>query len=1435
MKSRPPKHSLETQDKIAKLVQTLRETERQLQELTGGEVDAFAADGQPYLLREAQDKLRHSEAALRQLAETQGAILNALPAHIALVDSQGVIVSVNEAWRQFAQMNALQGSDFGVGQNYIALCQAVRGDCSDQAHEVAAGLRAILDGTVTEFALEYPCHSPEEKRWFRLMATPLNKGEPGGAVVMHVNVTERKLAEETLRESERRYRLLFESNPQPMWVYDLETLQFLAVNHAAIAHYGYSYDEFLRLTIADIRPAEDIPALRQTVASTIDGMSYSGIWRHRVKDGRIIIVEICSHPLRFAGRRAQMVVALDVTEREKAEAALAQSEREQRQLAQMLEAEKARLLAAQAVAKVGSWETDLASMDVIWSDQTHRIFETDPQQFNPTHAAFLSRVHPEDRAAVEAAFAQSLEETSPRVMEHRILFPEGRVKFVEERWQAFRDDTGRPVRALGTCQDITERKQIEEALRKNEMLLRFAGRAAQLGGWSIQLPERILTWSDECCAIHDFPAGYKPGFDEGISYFLPEHQAEVRRLVEACAREGTSYEFELPKLTAKGRRIWVHSIGEAVRDADGKIIGLRGAFQDITERKQAALELARLNRALRMLSACGEALTRVAEEKQLLTDICRLAVEIGGYRMAWVGYAMEDAACSIVPMAHAGEEQGYLGKINLSWSDAEMNGRGPGGRTVRSGQTVICQDIAEEPSAIYWREEAQSRGYRSIVCLPLRDENRTFGLLGLYSSEPNQAGADELKLLQELADDLAFGIGNLRVRAERRRIHDAMQKVAASVSTSFGSKFFEHLAGNMAEALGARAGFVARLLPGEPLAAQTIAAVVDGQALDNLEFGLTGTPCENLVDDLIGTAGADQFFPHIPSLAALESKAYVGRRLVNSAGQTVGLLLVLFREPLKVSDFVASTLQIFATRAAAELERQEADARIREQASLLDKAQDAILVRDLDHRILYWNKSAERLYGWTAAEALGRPVKELVYRDPSSFQAATAGVIAKGEWIGELDQVTKDGKMLKVEGRWTLVRDEHGQPKSVLSINTDITEKKKLEARFLRTQRMESIGTLASGIAHDLNNVLAPIMMSVELLREMVTSEQGRTLLATLQGSAQRGSDLVKQVLSFARGLEGNRVSVNAVHLLREIQKIIRDTFPKNITFDLQSARDVWTVTGDPTQLHQVFMNLCVNARDAMPNGGLLSVSMENIVLDEVYAGMNPDSKPGAYVLVQVVDTGTGIPPGMLDKIFEPFFTTKEFGKGTGLGLSTTLTIVKSHGGFIHLFSELGRGTRFKVYLPATASATTPNQAVAEQTRLPQGNGELILVVDDEESIRILAQRTLERFGYRVLLACHGAEAAAIYAHHRQEIAVVLTDMAMPVMDGPALIVALKAMNPRVRIVGSSGLTTQAGMSKSIAGVEHFIPKPYTAEAMLNVLKQVLAEPENPQVNNPSR
>lgn len=503
-------------------------------------------------------------------------------------------------------------------------------------------------------------------------------------------------------------------------------------------------------------------------------------------------------------------------------------------------------------------------------------------------------------------------------------------------------------------------------------------------------------------------------------------------------------------------------------------------------------------------------------------------------------------------------------------------------------------------------------------------------------------------------------------------------------------------------------------------------------------------------------------------------------------------------------------------------ERQQAEQKVHQQAALLDIATDAIIVQNWDNHISFWNQGAENLYGWSATEVIGENINQLIYQAQilPQLENIRDSLAAGGCWYGELQQITKQNHTIIVASRWTLMRDRDGQPQSILTVNTDITEKKLLESQFLRAQRLESLGTLAGGIAHDLNNILTPILSASQLLqlKRSPSEEWSQQMYRTIESNCKRGAALVKQVLHFARGVEGKRSIVVINHLFLEIEQIINSTFPKSIEFSSDINPNLWAVIGDATHLHQVLMNLTVNARDAMPNGGSLTISAKNFLVDEQYARMNLEASIGPYIVITVADTGIGMSPEILDRIFEPFFTTKEVGKGTGLGLSTVRGIIKSHGGFINVHSEIGKGTEFKLFVPAVETMAT---SLAENVELPNGNRELILVVDDEDEILETTKISLETYNYRVLTASNGIEAIALYARYQDNISVVLVDMMMPLMDGETTIRTLQKMNSQVKIIAVSGLVGSNKIAKD-ATINKFISKPYTTQELLQTLHEVL-------------
>ncbi|HZZ94017.1 MAG TPA: PAS domain S-box protein [Usitatibacter sp.] len=492
----------------------------------------------------------------------------------------------------------------------------------------------------------------------------------------------------------------------------------------------------------------------------------------------------------------------------------------------------------------------------------------------------------------------------------------------------------------------------------------------------------------------------------------------------------------------------------------------------------------------------------------------------------------------------------------------------------------------------------------------------------------------------------------------------------------------------------------------------------------------------------------------------------------------------------------------------------EASERLREQAQLLDAARDAIMVLDAEQRVVYWNKGSERLYRYTREQAIGEDVTRLLQCNAVAHDEAWQGVMRDGHWTGELEKVSADKSKLFVDARWTLLPASNGLPQRVLAIDTDVTAKRELERQLVQAQRMQSIGALASGIAHDLNNVLTPILMAASLLAECNIEADARETLSTICKSASRGADIISRLLSFARGEAGDETGFDPADVLRDVYRIVKGTFPRNIDSVLNLSLPLHPVLGDSTQLHQVVLNLCVNARDAMPDGGLLVIRAGNV--DPV-----ADGAPGSAIRIEVVDNGCGMSEALMGRIFDPFFTTKPVGKGTGLGLSTSRAIIERHRGSLAVHSEVGRGSRFVITLPASSLTKPPKRDGARD--LPRGRGETVFVVDDETAILHTAQQVLSVHGYRVVTAQDGAEAVTAYANIQRDVSVALVDLMMPGMDGTEAIESLRRITPTLPVIAMSGICDERQRARAaVAGAIAFLPKPFSAELLLTELRGAL-------------
>ncbi|HWA73096.1 MAG TPA: PAS domain S-box protein [Polyangiaceae bacterium] len=504
-------------------------------------------------------------------------------------------------------------------------------------------------------------------------------------------------------------------------------------------------------------------------------------------------------------------------------------------------------------------------------------------------------------------------------------------------------------------------------------------------------------------------------------------------------------------------------------------------------------------------------------------------------------------------------------------------------------------------------------------------------------------------------------------------------------------------------------------------------------------------------------------------------------------------------------------------------QQKRAEARISAQAALLDQAKDAILVRSCEGVIEYWNKGAERLYGWSSAEAVGRNVSELLFYRPEVFRAAQERLLEAGAWNGEVEHVTRSGEQVIVESSWTLIRDDSGRPQSVLAINSDVTEKKRLEAQVFAVQRMESLGTLAGGIAHDFNNILAAILANLTLAAgDLGPDHPVQSALSEINQASLRAAALVRQILTFSRQSEPERRAVGLALVAGEAIKLLRATLPVSVSIETRFERDVPEIFADATQVHQVVMNLGTNAAHAMSErGGVLRIECERALVSQALRTSLGELRPGTYARLVVEDQGAGMDAATIERIFDPFFTTKGLGKGTGLGLSVVHGVLRAHEGGVTVQSTPAKGTRFELYFPAAQAAV--ERAAAQRKALPRGRGERLLCVDDEGPIVRATTRLLERIGYEVVAHTEPRKALAELALESARFDAVVSDCSMPNLWGLEFVREIFRLRPGMPIVMTSGFIDPA-LERSLRelGIREFVAKPATIAELGAALDRLL-------------
>ena len=558
---------------------------------------------------------------------------------------------------------------------------------------------------------------------------------------------------------------------------------------------------------------------------------------------------------------------------------------------------------------------------------------------------------------------------------------------------------------------------------------------------------------------------------------------------------------------------------------------------------------------------------------------------------------------------------------------------------------------------------------------------------------------------------------------------------------------------------------------------------------------------------------------HDGTVIGLVRAVYISRSIYVEAYAMLAiiLLVVLVERSLRVAEG-QRTLELRVIERTRQLA--ESEANHRQLTRLLDLAPDVVFVREAEGKISYWNKGAEHLFGPGGRDVIEARL-QFVYTSAVDADQ-NGGLRSAGLWVGEFASTHPNGREVTLHASLSLTPNERGQSR-VLFIAPDITDRLQLESHLLRVQRTEAVGTLASGIAHDFNNLLTPILLSTQLLRAGAgVSAPSRSPLETIEKCARRGADLVQQLMNLSGSRPSQRSTVYLPVILRDILQLLKSTFPKSIQFEHEWPTELPPLDADPTNIHQAILNLCLNARDSMPDGGKLRLEAAAVTLDPAQLERHPTAAPDNWIRLAVSDSGRGIPPEIQDRIFDPFFTTKETGKGTGLGLATVQGIVRSHGGFVELASELGQGSTFTLFFPGGVFKK-PTPAITTTAAVPRGAAELIMIVDDELSVRLTTARLLERFGYRVLIAESGKAALDLQAAYPGAIQAVITDLMMPGMDGVELATALRAKEPALPIAVTTGLLNSANRTRiNAAGITVVLSKPYDAEELLGVVHRLV-------------
>jgi PAS domain S-box-containing protein len=1282
-----------------------------------------------------------------------------------------------------------------------------------------------------------------------------------------------------------------------MWIYDLDTLRFLAVNKAAISKYGYSREEFLAMTIADIRPEEDRDALGANVAAVTEGRDEAGVWRHRLKSGDVIYVDITGHTIDHDGKRAELIAARDVSRfviAEQIASDVAAREQAARQKSDMLARQfqkmfdnvpgmylvfcaenhdvvavsdgyldtlnltrndvvghnlfetlppqpddmthskmresfdrvlstcepdlldvqkfllpgdeerycgisctpvtgsnerllhlilriqdltdgmradgvtitaldpakidilahtrdlksdnirlsklAARLRSTQRLLGTGTWDYLIDKDRLDWSDSVYRMLGSNPDQFGNKADDYFALVHPDDRAALRASFEDFLASGDTYFsFAHRIRHPDGRLAHVHGEAEKTECSEGTMLR--GVVQDVTASVEVENALRQANRMLEIAGTSAKFGAWRYDARTDVSEWSNQIARIHDEPDGFSPTLANLISYYVPEDRDRLLHLIFTCLEHGEAFDDVFQIITAKRRRVSVRATGEAERDETGRIVALRGSFQDVSDLTAAQRRAEEIGaRLVETLENIGDGFFMLDRDRRFtyFNNQAEIILDRPGY--ALIGKNIFD---EFPGFSDSGFEIQYA-------------------RAVKTGETVRFEHFYSPLERMF-----------SISAHPTPN-----GLAVYFRDITEEQRRDEqLRLL-----DAAVGqINDIVIITEAEDVDEAGQPRIVYVNNAF-----ERITGySREEAIGQ----TPRILEGPK---------TDRSYLDQIR-------------------------------QAFDTHAPFRPELINYTKSGAEYWLELDIVPLvdyegSVTHFVAVQRDVTERRKAEEaLRLSETRFRVIAQA-----AGNAVWEWDIANERLWWSDGMVDLFGHSPdpEETLFDVWRANVHPEDASrvLESIDGLLLGKTEALHDRYRFRRaNGNWANVENHAFLIRDDEGRAIRILASMMDVSERLAMEDRLRHSQKLEAVGQLTGGLAHDFNNLLMIIMGNIELLQEELDDTHPLRKHADMSAmAADRAADLTKRLLAFSRkqALNSEVSDVNAA--VGGIEGMIRRTLGEDISIEMILADSVLHAEIDASQLEASLLNLAINSRDSMPNGGILTIETSNASLDEDYVSTEHGLKAGPYVVIAVSDTGHGIPKDQIDHVFEPFFTTKGKGKGTGLGLSMVYGFVKQSGGHIQIYSETNEGTTVKLYFPKLSDNSSIPSREKESITVIRGE-ETILVVEDDKLIlqQLIAQLT--ELGYEVVSASAGAPALAIL-RERSDIDLLFTDVILPGgMNGREIAEAAQAIRPDLKILYTSGYPENAIVhnGRLNPGVE-LLGKPYRRSELASKMRKVL-------------